>query len=140
MARVMKFKKEGVCGGGPIMNFNNQHWSCVSPRRDVTLVPHGTLAQRLATRTGTRPPPIPIATSCPYRTSGLDCRFCLPPGRTARAIRRFRHLYGIFRFICSSPLYVNAGRMMWIRIPGRNRGPVRRRAHDLVPPIWRKCD
>jgi len=41
---------------------------CACPPGDATLVPH-LLMNRLASRTGTRPPPIPSSTPCPYRTS-----------------------------------------------------------------------
>src|SRR5258706_1053166 len=41
---------------------------CACPRWDATVVPHGPLAHRMATRTGTRPPPSPTSAPCPYRT------------------------------------------------------------------------
>ncbi len=41
---------------------------CACPPRDATIVPHLPLMNRLASRTSTRPPPIPSSTPCPYRT------------------------------------------------------------------------
>jgi len=38
------------------------------PGGDATIVPHLPLMNRMATRTSTRPPPIPSSTPCPYRS------------------------------------------------------------------------
>jgi hypothetical protein len=38
------------------------------PPGDANIVAHRPLMERMATRTGTRPPPIPSSTPCPYRT------------------------------------------------------------------------
>jgi hypothetical protein len=83
----------------PIMNINDQHRSrrtpaapltvgtggrvermrgpCACPGQDATLVPHLPLMHRLASRTSTRPPPIPSSTPCPYRTMTVHDRSCL---------------------------------------------------------------
>ena len=41
---------------------------CACPGGSATMMPHGTQANRVATRTSTRPPPIPTSAPCPYRT------------------------------------------------------------------------
>src|SRR5216684_833355 len=41
---------------------------CACPRPSVTILPHGTPTNRIATRTSTRLPPCPTSAPCPYRT------------------------------------------------------------------------
>ncbi len=40
---------------------------CACPGGSATNMPHGTQANRVATRTSTRPPPFPASAPCPYR-------------------------------------------------------------------------
>jgi hypothetical protein len=58
---------------------------CACPRGDTTMLPDGTPTNRAATRTSTRPPPIPTSAPCPYRTEAdVSCYY---PIRLSKIIR-----------------------------------------------------
>ena len=58
---------------------------CACPRGSATILLHGTQANRVATRTSTRPPPVPASTPCPYRTrADVSNHF---PNRLSKIIR-----------------------------------------------------
>ena len=74
---------------------------CACPRQDATLVPHIPLMNPMASRTSTRPPPIPASTPCPYLTiihkcgrndscPGMMREMCLLVGSHSRQISRKR--------------------------------------------------
>ena len=57
---------------------------CACPCRNATMLLHGTLANRVATRTSTRPPHPPHPSPCPYRRRGHS------PIRSSKFIRQLR--------------------------------------------------
>jgi len=48
---------------------------CACPRWSAIRLLHETRTNPVATRTGTRPPPIPSSTPCPYRTVAKGARY-----------------------------------------------------------------
>src|SRR5216684_3591056 len=77
---------------------------CACPRPSVTILPHGTPTNRIATRTSTRPPPCPSSAPCPYRT-GIHA---FPSLVVNNHQDRGRHITGFGRqhsLSCTPPIY-----------------------------------